>query len=261
MMLKIKNIGFKKCLLGFLLLLGSSQLKAATPKDTVRVLFVGNSYVYYNNLIQMIGLITDSIDTKIICKKSVFGGSTLGDHWNSRKGLKSRQIIREGNFDIVVIQDNSMWPLDHKDSVLYFGELFCKEIKKKGAKPFLYNTWARQKTPETQNSINAVYQELGLTQSATVVPVGNCWAKALEIKKDADLFNIDGSHPSAMGTFLIALSFIKQIAGVIPKNYATVYNYIDKDNETFRIMQLSKTDIDFCVNVVNEVIPSKANKQ
>ncbi|OYZ49123.1 MAG: hypothetical protein B7Y15_10785, partial [Bacteroidetes bacterium 24-39-8] len=239
MMHRINNGGFRKCLLGFLLILCSNYSSAAVPKDTVRVLFVGNSYVYYNNLIQMIGLITDSIDTKIICKKSVFGGSTLGDHWNGRKGLKSRQIIANGKFDIVVIQDNSMWPIDHKDSVLYFGELFCKEIKQKGARPFLYNTWARQKTPETQNAINLVYQELGKAQGATVVPVGSCWSKALEIKKDADLFNIDGSHPSAMGSFLIALSFIKQITGKLPENYPTVYNYVDKDGESFRIMQLS----------------------
>ena len=258
----MNNAGIRKCLLGFLLILSfyQSSEAAAVPKDTVRVLFVGNSYVYYNNLIQMIGLITDSIDTKIICKKSVFGGSTLGDHWNSRKGLKSRQIIADGKFDIVVIQDNSMWPIEHKDSLLYFGELFCKEIKKKGAKPFLYNTWARQKTPETQTIINAAYRELAIGQEATVVPVGSCWAKALELRKDAELFFTDGSHPSAMGSFLIALSFIKQIAGKIPEKYATVYNYIDKDGETFRIMQLSEADIQFCVRVVNEVIPSNLNK-
>lgn len=256
----MNHAGFRKYLLIFLLLLCSNQLSASVAKDTVRVLFVGNSYVYYNNLIQMIGLITDSIDTKIICRKSVFGGSTLGDHWNSRKGLKSRQIISEGKFDIVVIQDNSMWPIDHKDSVLYFGELFCKEIKKKGAKPFLYNTWARQKTPETQNTINAVYQELAKAQGATNVPVGSCWAKALELRKDAELYFTDGSHPSAIGSFLIALSFIKQIAGKIPEKYPTVYNYIDKDGESFRIMQLSEADIQFCVRVVNEVIPSNLNK-
>lgn len=248
-----------KSLFVLLLFITACQATAAS-KDTVRVLFVGNSYVYYNNLIQMIGLISDSLDTKIICRKSVYGGSTLGDHWNSRKGLKSRKIISEGKFDIVVIQDNSMWPLEHRDSVLYFGELFSNEIKRKGAKPYLYNTWARQKTPETQNAINEVYQELGRTQEATVVPVGNCWAKALALKKEVDLFNVDGSHPSAMGTFLIALSFIKKIAGKIPEKYPTVYNYIDKDGESFRIMQLSEATIQFCVKVVNEVIPGKETK-
>jgi hypothetical protein len=68
------------------------------------------------------------------------------------------------------------------------------------------------------------------------------------------LFSEDGSHPSALGTFLIALNFIKKITGTLPKNYATVYNYFDKDGETFRIMQLTDSEIKSCVSIVNTVI-------
>jgi hypothetical protein len=238
-----------------LLLLGFSlQTNAAEKKDTLRVLFVGNSYVYYNNLAQMIGLITDSMDTKIICKKSTIGSATLEQHWNGSRGLKSKQIIAKNKFDIVVIQDNSMWPLEHKDSLLFFGHLFCDYIKANGAKPYLYNTWAREKTPETQTKINEVYSELGKSENATVVPVGASWALARQTMPSMNLFHSDGSHPSALGTFLIALNFIKKITGTLPKKYATVYNYYDKDGETFRIMQLTEAEIQFCVNMVNATI-------
>ena len=149
----------------------SSQSFAQEKKDTVRVLLVGNSYIYYNNLAQMIGLITDSLHTKIICKKSTIGAATLGQHWNSERGLKTKKMIASNKFDIVVIQDNSMWPLEHKDSVLIYGQLFCKFIRANGAKPYLYNTWAREKTPQTQSSINAVYNELAAAENAVNVPV------------------------------------------------------------------------------------------
>jgi hypothetical protein len=69
-----------------------------------------------------------------------------------------------------------------------------------------------------------------------------------------NLFHPDGSHPSALGTFLIALNFIKKITGALPKKYATVYNYFDKDGETFRIMQLTEAEIQFCVGIVNATI-------
>ena len=232
----------------------SNQSFAFEKKDTVSLLFVGNSYVYYNNLAQMIGLITDSMDTKIICKKSTVGAATLGQHWNSARGLKSKQIIANNKFDIVVIQDNSMWPLEHKDSLLFFGHLFCDYIKANGAKPYLYNTWAREKTPETQTKINEVYSELAKAENATVVPVGASWALARQTMPNMNLFHTDGSHPSALGTFLIALNFIKKITGTLPKKYATVYNYIDKDGETFRIMQLTEAEIQFCVGIVNATI-------
>lgn len=242
----------KKSFVILFLFVGLSTVNAQI-KDTVKVLFVGNSYVYYNNLAQLIGLITDSMDTKIICKKSTIGGATLEQHWNGSKGLKSKQIIATNKFNIVVIQDNSMWPLEHKDSLLFFGHLFCDYIKANGAKPYLYNTWAREKTPETQVAISEAYKELGSLEGATVVPVGDSWALARQTMPNMNLFHADGSHPSALGTFLIALNFIKKITGTLPKKYATVYNYFDKDGETFRIMQLSQEEISLCVNIVNEV--------
>lgn len=232
----------------------SSQSFAQEKKDTVRVLLVGNSYIYYNNLAQMIGLITDSLDTKIICKKSTIGAATLGQHWNSERGLKTKKIIASNKFDIVVIQDNSMWPLEHKDSVLNYGRLFCNYIRANGAKPYLYNTWAREKTPQTQSSINAVYNELAAAENAVNVPVGSSFDLARKTIPTMNLFHPDGSHPSAVGTFLIALNFIKKITGTLPKKYATVYNYFDKDGETFRIMQLTDAEIESCVSIVNSVI-------
>ena len=245
----------KSCSVLILLLGIVFNTQASLPKDTVKVLFVGNSYVYYNNLAQMIGLITDSIDTKLLCRKSTAGGATLTEHWNGAKGLASRKVIEKGKFDIVVIQDNSMWPIQHPDSVFFNGERFCNLVKQTGAKPYIYNTWARKKTPETQRQINAVYEELGRRNMATVVPVGNCWAKAMELKPDIELFHSDGSHPSPLGTFLIALSFVKKITGKLPAKLPTVYNYIDKDGETFRIMQLTDEEIRFCMQVVQTVIP------
>jgi len=232
----------------------SSQSFAQEKKDTVRVLLVGNSYIYYNNLAQMIGLITDSLNTKIICKKSTIGAATLGQHWNSERGLKTKKIIASNKFDVVVIQDNSMWPLEHKDSLLIYGQLFCNYIRANGAKPYLYNTWAREKTPQTQSRINAVYNELAALENAVNVPVGSSFDLARKTIPTMNLFHPDGSHPSAVGTFLIALSFIKKITGTLPKKYATVYNYFDKDGETFRIMQLTDAEIESCVSIVNSVI-------
>jgi len=141
---------FKNISLTILLLFALTNLNANSNRDTLRVLFVGNSYIYYNNLPQMVSLISDSLNTKLICKKSTFGGATLGDHWNSRKGLLTRQILAQEKFDIVIIQDNSMWPLEHADSVLMYGKLFCDLIKSKNATPYLYNTWSREATPQTR---------------------------------------------------------------------------------------------------------------
>jgi hypothetical protein len=53
----------------FIVILSSTQLQAAEKRDTIRVLFVGNSYVYYNNLSQLINLLTESMPIQLICTK------------------------------------------------------------------------------------------------------------------------------------------------------------------------------------------------
>ena len=191
----------KPILATLFILFFSIQLSATEKKDTIRVLFIGNSYIYYNNLAQMISLISDSLDTKLICTKSTIGSATLGEHWNGLRGLKSKELITKNKYQVVVIQDNSMYPIEHKDSVLYYGSKFCSLIKSTGAKPFLYNTWARKKTPETQAQINEVYKILATEQDATSVLVGDSWALAMQMKPDIELFHFDGSHPSYPGTF------------------------------------------------------------
>lgn len=223
---------------------------AGPQKDTLRVLFVGNSYIYYNNLIQMVSLLSDSMDTKLICTKSTVGSAHLGEHWNGLRGLKSKQLIENNRYDIVVIQDNSMWPIEHADSLQWYGGKFCQLIRSRGAKPFLYNTWSRKKTPQTQPTIDRVYGQLSTACGAGVVPVGRSFQELIKLKPEWELYHSDGSHPSSLGTFLAAMSFVKAFTGKVPQRMPLVFNYVDKDGETFRIMQVSQEEVDLCKTIV-----------
>ena len=237
----------------FIVILSSTQLQAAEKRDTIRVLFVGNSYVYYNNLSQLINLLTEGMETQLICTKSTVGAAHLGEHWRGLRGLRSKELITQKKYDVVVIQDNSMWPIEHKDSLLNYGAMFCKLIRERGATPYLYTTWARQKTPETQSVITQAYQELSANTGATRVPVGDAWQLTRELHPEMNLFFTDGSHPSNLGTFLIALSFIKKITGQLPSKFQTVYNYPDKDGESFRLMQLTEQEMKLCAEMVEQI--------
>jgi hypothetical protein len=238
----------------FILSISGGIVKSSPVRDTVRVLFVGNSYTYYNNLIQMVSLISDSLETKLICTKSTVGGTNLGEHWNEQKGLRSRTLVGNGNYNIVVLQDHSLRPIEAPDSLVYFGSLFCDLIKKRGARPFIYNTWAREKTPSSQKQINDGYMQLAAKCGAARVPVGDCWQKVIERSPSASLYVSDGSHPSNLGTFIAALCFVKAITGKLPSSLPSVFTYYDKDGETFRIMQLGKEEMALCMDVVNGII-------
>lgn len=231
----------------------SINLQATEKRDTLRVLFVGNSYIYYNNLIQLVSLMTDSMETKLICTKSTVGGTNLREHWNGEKGLRSKELIAKNKYDVVVFQDQSMRAIEYPDSLLNYGKLFCSLIKKTGARPVVYNTWSRKNTPETQSQINQVYHQLAKDCGAELADVGNSWHKAMALNPGLELYASDGSHPSAIGTYLAALVFIKTITGKLPSAFATVYNYYDRDGETFRIMQVNKEENTLCLRAVNNL--------
>ena len=74
----------------------------------LKVLFVGNSYTYGYNLAHIVSIISQETSTLLITRKSVIGGASLSEHWNGGRGLETKQIIAEGEFDVVVLQDFSM---------------------------------------------------------------------------------------------------------------------------------------------------------
>jgi len=222
-------------------------------QDTLRVMFIGNSYTYYNNLIQMVSLISDSVSTKLLCKKSTIGAAKLREHWNEERDLKSKSLVEKGQFDIVIIQDHSLSALEQPDSLIYFGNKFCSLVKSKGAKPYFYNTWARKNTPETQGIINKYYNDVSTNCGAVNINVGSCWQEVIKHYPKIELYHQDGSHPSSLGTFLTALAIVKKITGELPKQLPNVFNYYDKDGETFRIMQVSNEEIQLFKNIVESI--------
>ena len=81
-----------------------SSAFAQVNRDTLKVLFVGNSYTYVQNLPQVVSIISDSTKTKLVTRKSTVGGAYLREHWYGKRGLKTKEIITKGKFDLVILQ-------------------------------------------------------------------------------------------------------------------------------------------------------------
>ena len=139
--------------IGFLFL---PALIHAQQKE-LKVLFVGNSYTYGYNLAHIVSIISAETPTRLITRKSVLPGASLGEHWNGGRELKTKEIIAEGAFDIVVLQDFSMVPIRAPDSTLKYVKLFTEYNKRFGAQTYLFNTWAREKVPQFQAEIDEIY--------------------------------------------------------------------------------------------------------
>lgn len=247
---------FRKTFIVLFLLLSSTVATclAQETKDTLNILFVGNSYTYFNNLPQLVSIISDSTKTKLVTKKSTIGGAHLSEHWLGERGLKTKEMIKNGEFDIVVLQEYSMGAIDEPENTKKYLNLFSDYIKENNAKPFYYLTWAREKTPQSQDTINRVFMAAAKENNSIIVPAGIAWARAKVVRPTIELYTSDGSHPSDLGTFLSACVFVATLTNEIPSNLNRYYQTTDIHGQSVELMRIDGLDIAFCKKVVEEII-------
>lgn len=198
----------------FVLLLTLAWATAAAPAGEpapLRVLFVGNSYTYGNDLPKLVAALAKAGGERPLQHdRQTPGGWSFKKHWDDGKAVAK---MENGKWDIVVLQDQSFGALKSRDEMFEFGKKLAAAAKKQGARPLFYMTWARQNTPETQDKISEAYQQLARELKADVAPVGVVWQRALQADDKLVLHVADKSHPNLAGSYLAACVF-----------YAAIYN-------------------------------------
>jgi len=194
--------------------------------DKLRVLFIGNSYTYFNNLPQMVaGLARAAHQPKQLEAEMVtVGGATLKSLWEGGKAL---EVLKGGKWDYVVLQEQSTLGLiqmaneapriNDPKTFHEYARRFDAEIKKAGAKTVFYLTWARQNAPQTQAALTDAYLNIAKELNAIVAPVGIAWENALKSNPQLALHREDKGHPTPTGSYLAACVLYATIYGKSPE--------------------------------------------
>jgi hypothetical protein len=176
-----------------------------TPKSApFKILFIGNSFTARNDLPGLIAQLASARGKSVEHRLISAGGASLRAHWNAGEAMKA---IRSGEFNAVVLQEQSTLPVKNAKRMHENVRLFDEVIRAAGAKTVLYMTWARLASPESQQAITDAYRSIGQELSATVVPVGRAWVSFLSKHEAPALHDRDGSHPTLAGTYLAACVF------------------------------------------------------
>ena len=187
------------------------------PVRPLRVLFIGNSYTFFNGglgtIVQQLAAANKSGRT-LEFVEITRGGQTLEGHWTDGKALAA---IRRGGWDVVVLQEHSLRPLQAKDKMWHYARMFDAEIKKVGAKTIFYETWARKNKPEMQVALCAAYEGIARELKAALAPAGLAWQNALKTNPKLSLHIPDLSHPSPAGTYLNACVFYQVLFDQSPE--------------------------------------------
>jgi hypothetical protein len=109
-------------------------------------------------------------------------------------------------FDVAIMMDCSQCPIhpDLKTIFLEFAKKHSDTVRKHGAEPILFMSWAYADVPEMTELLADAYVKAGNANNAMVIPAGLAFAKSIAMRPDLNLYEPDKRHPSLMGTYLAA---------------------------------------------------------
>lgn len=177
----------------------------------MKILFIGNSHTYYNELPQIVKELLEYTGVKTHVTMSTEGGKGLIYHCN-REDVNFN--IRHGDYDVVVLQDkaSNFNPEDYKEG----GRILMRNsLASSPARRVLYMVWARRMEKEKQEIITRAHTEFGQEIGAAVAPAGEVWHKMLRETPDLEgqLYHPDGNHATPLGSYLAATTLFYTITG------------------------------------------------
>lgn len=213
-----------------------------------RILFVGNSYFYYNdslhNHVRRLAIAADPALEKALQYKSATIGAAPLAHHDVKGLLAPGRLGMKQPYDVVILQGNSGDALADARRAAYREKVleFSADIAKSGAKTALYMTHAyvapnKDASPDMIRKVEDMTVSAANEAGALVIPVGLAFEEAYRQRPGLQLHKTyDGSHPDLIGTYLAACVVYASLYGKSPVGNA--YDYYGKvDKETAAFLQ------------------------
>jgi hypothetical protein len=185
-------------------------LAPAQPPAPIRVLFIGNSLTYFNDLPAMVAALGRSSGTPIAYETVAVPDFSLEDHWNQGD---ARRAIGRGGWTWVVLQQGPSALAASRVLLVQYAKRFDREIQRAGARTAMYMVWPSRARRGDFAGVSRSYAAAAAELGATLLPVGDAWQEAWAIDPRLALYGRDGLHPSPMGSWLGALVIYRQLTG------------------------------------------------
>lgn len=196
-------------------------------KKTYSILFIGNSYTYYNdmptaifkNLAKAAGY---DVEITSITK----GGYTLeqmADPNDIYGAQVEKALTGTKKYDYVILQEQSARPATALVENFYGAvRNLSARIQESGATPILYSTWGRKTGSDTLAKygwtnesmtwkLAAAYEAIGKELNIPVAHVGLAFYDIYTDSSAINLYNADKSHPTYAGSYLAAATLFAEI--------------------------------------------------
>ncbi len=175
----------------------------------MRILMLGNSFTFYNNMPKLLSRLTGA---EVVSHTR--GGARLAEQLNpdTKMGARTLAALQNEQWDYVVLQEMSNGPITAPRSFFRSVEQLSRLIRRNGAEPVLYATWAYQRGNERLSDLELGYDEMyQLMHEACHKAARKCGIliadvgrKFYELADTQELYDEDGIHPNELGSQIAA---------------------------------------------------------
>jgi hypothetical protein len=175
-----------------------------------RILFIGNSYLYTQDIPGIVQALADSAGGDKVAVATLAGPDmALIDHW--KNGSAKKEIVK-GGWEWVVIQQGPSSVEVNRDTLRLAAALIAGEANKINAKTALFSAWPTSSRLQDFPRAIESYQLAATDVSGIFLPVASSWLGAWS--RDANmLLYADGLHPSIAGAYLSSLVVYGRLLG------------------------------------------------
>lgn len=167
----------------------------------MKVLFIGNSHTYYNDMPHIFAEICRERHVDMEVTMLAHGGKGWDFHVEEPE---IRFNIMYGGYDAVVLQ-HTAHPMGNLSVMAACGRKLIRQVQESGARAILYMTWTTRAEGEAaQPAMSRAYRKLQEETGCELAPVGEKWWQYHREHPDVELYAGDGQHASAIGSHLAA---------------------------------------------------------
>jgi hypothetical protein len=217
----------------------SSQTDPTAPLGGHRVLFIGNSLTFLNDLPGTLSAMARSVGDTINVQSVAQPDFALIDHYQG--GSNALGAIAAGGWEFVVLQQGPSSTPINRDSLILTAQLFNSRIRAVGATPALYMVWPSIDRFAFFDAVRISYQMAAEAVNGVFMPSGQAWITAWKTDPNLKLYHVDGLHSSELGTYLAALVIYERITGhdarLLPGRAVVDGKTLNVPEATIRLLQ------------------------
>ena len=198
------------------------KLLDAGVAQPASAIYIGNSFFYYNNSLHgHVGqLIAEGLPglrhraSSVTISGSGFDWHDVDSYFRPHAigaySFGPNNVVSFNQldklFEVAIMMDCSQCPLHPQLKPVFqdYAKRHSDTVRRHGAKPVFFMSWAYQDAPEMTAALAEAYTVAGNDNQAFVIPAGLAFARSVRQRPELNLYAPDKRHPSLAGTYLAA---------------------------------------------------------